>query len=314
MTEETKETFENLGAAFDGVVDDEQHEEPKTPDEAADAELDRAEEDQVPAQETKEEQPEEVVEDNWETLGFPEFKDKSLKEIAAVLVQKNKETDHRNYLYGQQANEVGALRKEVEELKKQTVPKPEPVKEGLEEAEIENFQQMMIDDPMAALNKYYGPQVEKLVEARMNEAVTSGPISKKLIEQMDAIEVKQLRASHPDIDEFASQMTALDAKEALGPQRRPGEELYQLAKLWKSNDPAWEATYGLMARYQQMPFSEAHAFAVAKQVPAGEVTKEDVVKEIKTLQSANPKKTIKAQAEEAKVYSDEDEAFDSVID
>jgi hypothetical protein len=315
MTEETKKTFEDLGAAFDGVVDDEQPKEPETPNQVAEVELEKTEKEEIPVQETKEEQPE-VVED-WESLGYPEFKGKSPKEIAAVLKQKSKETEYRDRLYGQQANEVGALRKEVEELKKRPVAEEKPEVTGLSEAEADDFQDLFRTDPAAAIDKYYGPQVEKIVESKMAEAVASGPINQKMIEQLDAIEMKQLRATHADFDEHSSEMTALDAKEALGPQRRPAEELYQLAKLWKSNDPLWQATYGMMARYQQMPFSEAHALATASnKAPAGtpQVKKDDLVKEVKDLQDANPKKTTKAQADNVKVYSDEDEAFDSITD
>ena len=110
MTEETKETFENLDAAFQGVKDDEQPEETKTPDEAAEAELEKTEKEQeIPAQETEDQQPEqkEVTEDSWSTLGHPEFEGKSQKDIADILEQKKEETDYRNTLYGNQAVPMG---------------------------------------------------------------------------------------------------------------------------------------------------------------------------------------------------------------
>ncbi len=313
MTEETKEQVEDLDEGFQVAETDEQPEEPKTPDEVA--KVEKTEEVSAPVEKTEELQPEVVVED-WESLGYPEFKDKTPKEIAAVLKQKNTETDYRDQLYGQQANEVGALRKEVEELKKKPVAVEEPEKTGLSETEIDDFQDMLRTDPAAAIGKYYGPQVEKIVESKVAEAVASGPISQKLTEQMDAMEMKQLRASHSDFDEYSSEMTAIDDQKSLGPQRRPCEEIYQLAKLWKNKDPLWQPTYDIMARYQQMPFSEAHAFAASssKQSSAPQVKKEEVVEQIRTLQDANPKKTTKAQANTVTVYSNEDEAFDSVTE
>ncbi len=316
MTEETKETFQNLGEAFNAVVDDEQQKEPVLPEEVAEVKLEETEKEQeLPVQETAEVQPEEkVVTEDWESLGYPEFKGKTPKEISAVLTQRKTETEYRNTLYGQQANEVGALRKEVEELKnKSVVEKPE--KKGLSDAELEDFQDLLRTDPAAALNKYYSPQVEAMVKSKMEESMASGPINQKLIEQHDAMEIQHLRSIHPDFVEFSSEMTALDDQKALGQQRRPAEELYQLAKLWKSKDPAWLETYNIMKDSPQISFSRAKGYATgsSKQavVPIAPIEKDKLIEEVKDLQDANPKKTTKAKTDSTKKYSTVDAAFES---
>ncbi len=322
MPEEKKETFKSMDAAFQGV-NDEQLEKPK-PDEAA--ETVKVEE-EIPAKTTEEIPTEEKVEDlqpsetgektDWEALGFPEFSGKSEAEIAAVLNQKKVETGYRDVLYGQQANEVGTLRKQVEELEGQLKKSPAPEKvEGMSEEDVGNFQAMLDVDPMGALEKYYGPTVEKMVQSKLEDAMTStdGPVSRKLAEQLDVIERQQLYTRHTDADEYITEMTILDEPKALGEQHRPYEEVYLLAKLWKGKDPMWEATYQLMAKYPQMPFSDANAIATAQKVDksGSGAEKEKVMAQVGKIKEATPQKTTKTKTGKAEVFSTVDDAFDSV--
>ncbi len=318
----TEETFKSMDEAFQGVKDD-QLEEPKIGEVAEVVKVEEeipAKTEEIPAKETEDLQPPETGEKtDWEALGFPEFSGKSEVEIAAVLNQKKTETGYRDVLYGQQANEVGTLRKQVEELEGQLKKSPAPEKvDSLSEKDVADFQEMLAIDPMGALDKYYGPTMEKMVQGKLEDAMTStdGPISRKLAEQLDVIERQQLYARHPDVDDYVSEMTALDEPKALGNQHRPYEEMYQLGKLWKGKDPMWEATYQLMAKYPQMAFSDANAIATAQKVDKSdsEAEKGKVLDQVGKIKQATPKKTTTTQTEKAKVYSTVDEAFESIPD
>ncbi len=92
--------------------------------------------------------------------------------------------------------------------------------------------------------------------------------------------------------------------------------MYQLGKLWKGNDPMWEATYQLMAKYPAMPYPDALAIATAQKVDKSdtETEKEKVLNTVGKIKQATPKTTTKTHTEKAKVYSSVDDAWDSITD
>ena len=328
MPEETVETFNDLDAAFHKEDVKEQEaldkevpaEKPKTTDEAADAKIEQKVDVEIEQKDekAKDEQPKEATgEDVWSALGHSEFSGKTEKEIAAILKQKQEEVDYHNLLYGQQSNELGTLRKKVEELGRQAAETPGPEdKPDLSGKDLEEFHDLLVSDPMGAFRKYYGPEIDSLVQKKLEDAMTStdGPVSQKLAEQMDAIGLNQLLVHHSDVKEHLSEMNALDAPESLGKQKRPHEDIYQLAKLWKSKDANWEPTYQLMAKYPQMPFTEANAIAISQQTSQAEsdTQKEKVIDQVESIKQATPKKTTKTRTEKAEVFSSVDEAWDSV--
>lgn len=299
----------------------------KSPDEAtaeqvAESELETESEPSTSAAEPDESGPEKVEtvtpqEKTWKDLGFPEYENLSREDIAVQLKQRKKERDYLNDVYGRQANELGELRKQQVEKPKEP---EEPDFPEMSEPELIAFKMAYEQNPAQALANYLTPHLEKMTERKIQEAVNAGfegPLGKTLMKQTEQLELGHLMVVHPDAKDCMAEIKTLDSEKSLGPQRRPYEELYQLAQLWKNKDPYFNSVYALMAQHPTIAIQQAQSFALSERASSKEETDaelEQIEQENRDADKLNPKRTVKSAGAQTQVFSDIGEAWDSIQD
>ena len=297
----------DLDTAFD-QVDDEGLEgvagEGATAEEAADAELDAAEAEHAEGRAEK-------GGIDWSRYGLDEYKGKPVEEAIAELAQKIREAEYRNKLYGQQANELGRLRKELEELKAKKEPE-KSLEELLEydEDTLDAYRREMEINPVGAFVKYIAPALKQEISKQVKQSISEG-IREPLSQASEQLEMQQLLATNPDAAELMPAMQVLDSPENLGTQRRSYFELYKLAKLGTAKDPLYPEVYKLMYKHPSMSFDEAKNFA-SMSVSSKSASKTSANDNKKPRRPAE--RTAKPASKQARVFATLDEAFDSVSD
>lgn len=212
----------------------------------------------------------EQVAKSWKDFGLDEFEGKSAEDVAKAVSQLRREKDYQNQLYGRLTNELGELRKFKDETEKtlKAQPKKEPAETVMTPAQLQVFNEEYEKNPAKALLKYFGDDFKAVIREELKTAMGETSVEDMVGETAERLEISQLQHNHPeDADnligtlEEPGPIMILDQKENLGTQRRPLEELYQLAKMGLANDQLYSPVYGLMKKYPQMPVAEAKNIA-----------------------------------------------------
>jgi len=290
----------------------EQEEVPAVADEDTKTEEEPVEE--TPAEPEKEEpvveEPEVVSEKSWKELGLDRFDGMTKEQIA-------KEIKWINRKYGEHTQEVGELRKELSDFKLKLEPKKEPEKEqprkGLTAHEIEDFNEIYQNDPVGAVLKYGGDDIQRLIDRKLDEKLATRipeTLGKMTKEQADQLNYEKFVTSHDDYEEYVGAMQTLDASENLGTQSRPYDELYDLSKLAMTDDARYQGVYGLMKKHPTLSLKEAMKWTEPNTVKKPIITKEQVVRDVNKLKAINSTSTKNARSEKAAVVGSIDEAFE----
>jgi len=293
--EEEKDVLETLDEAFS---DDDIEEESEAVEETAEETEEVTEEPEATPEldEAVTEETEVTTEepDKWKTYGLERYDEMTREQIASDVAWRNRK-------YGEQANELGELRKKLEALE---VPKPveKPKEERpLTEGQIVDFNKQWEQDPAKAIREYGG--LDAIVEERVAEILKNKvepDMTAKLKEQADQMEFENFTRSNPDANIPAMQ----ELDKFLG-NPRPYGELNELAKLGLANDPIYNEVSLLMRKHATLSLTEAKKFAT-KSVKTVQTAK---IKEAVRKTDAVNTKTKKAVAPKHEVMS-MDDAFD----
>jgi len=304
---EEKGEFKTLNEAFT-PEESEVTETKLTEDELKVEQEDTTEEPEKGAEETAKLEETAEVKKTWKDLGIDRFDGMSRE-------QQANEINWRNRVAGQQANELGELRKKVAELEK-SPEKPEekaPVRRGLTEAEIADYNKILEGgDPVGAFLKYGGDDFKQIISEAIKSEFQGGLkdiIGGQVDSQADSLAYSSFCQNHPDYETYEPLMQTLDGKEHLREQKRSYEELYELAKLGEDNDPLYEPTYSMLKKYPNMNVVEAKKFASLQlSNPEAAQTKRDKIKEtvgkIDVVNKATAKKSASTNVEKPESIDD----------
>lgn len=262
----------------------------------------------------------------WKDLDLEDFEGKSQEEIARIVVQERRESEHGRKVYGEQGEELGALRKyktdtEAEKAKPKEEKEPDildQMPDQISDGEILDFNTKYEKNPTKTIFTKGRPILEQMIDLRVKEALAGkveGAVGEGIAEQKDRIAFTNFKSRHDDAETFLPLMQTLDSEKHLGSQERSYEELFELAKLGPHTrgvvvDPLYNPVYQLMAKHPTLSFKEALAFA--KQGAGAEKKavekKADVKKTIDKIDSVNTasKGTPKSQGTKEIVTIDEE--------
>lgn len=212
----------------------------------------------------------ETEEKTWKDLGLDEFEGKSTEEVAKIVLQRRKESEFRDKLYGDQANELGKLRKfktEQEAAKEKPEEKKEKVNlidqlPDMSEGEILDFNTIYEKNPAKAFLKYGNNTIRQIIaeEFESRQEDVERFVGKSIDEHKDSLAYSNFLDNTPDAEQYLPAMQTLDKDEYLGEQKRSYKELYNLAKLGQDNDPLYKPVYRLILE-NNMTFTKAKTFA-----------------------------------------------------
>lgn len=321
--EKEKEEFESLDNAFQPHEGDEQAEQETKATEKTDktetVTTEKVETEQVKdgkvedpetADEATDKEKSDTTEANWKKYGLGRLDGMNREQIAAEINWRNRQA-------GEQANELGKLRKRVAEFEKET-PAKEPEKQepadlipDMTPGEVEDFNRLWETNPTKAIFKYGGQKVvASMLQNQVKEAIPEA-LSSSMEQERDALAFASFRQNNEDAQELQPLMKTLDEPQHLGNQARSYNELAQLARLGRDGDKSYTPVYAIMSKHPTVSFAEAKKFA---SLPTGSSTKPDEVrKTVKKIDSANAP-TTKSVSKSEKVYDTIDDAFDSVDD
>lgn len=266
---------------------------------------------------------------SWKDLGLVGFEGKTDEEIAKAILEERaragseqRDHDFRRRVFGEQADELGELRKfkkEHEEKAAQSA-KTDPLDllPDMTDGEIVDFNKIYETNPVKAVLKYASPHLKKIISEQINSALTE-QIGEAIGESMAAertnLEFNDFRSKNEDAETYWPFMRTLDDERYLGKQSRPFSELYELAKLGPYAEgtvvnPLYEPTYLLMAKYPNMTFKEAHSFAKqqASSPEAAEKKRAALEKDITKIDSVNTASAVTQKSKgTGKIVTIEDE-------
>lgn len=211
----------------------------------------------------------------WKDLDLEDFEGKSQEEIARIIVQERRESEHSRKVYGEQGEELGALRKfktdtEVEKAKPKEEKEPDllDTMPEMTEGEILDFNAIYEKNPVKAMLKYGGATIKQMIASQLKESLAGkveGAVGETIAEQKDSIAYSNFLSKHDDVETFLPLMHTLDSEKHLGLQNRPYEELYELAKLGPHTqgvivNPLYQPIYSLMAEHPTFTFKKALKF------------------------------------------------------
>jgi len=260
----------------------------------------------------------ETSEKTWEDLGLPKFEGKTREEIANEIQWNNRRR-------GEQANELGQLRKEVAELKAAIPEKPKaepkPIEDrlgGMTVDQMEEFNDLYDKNPVAAILKYGEAPIQDIIDQRVRDALEAGmpdSINNIISEKTGAMEYSNFLATTPDAESYEPAMKILDSQENLGKQKRPYVELYELSRLGRAKDPLYEPVYQLCKKHPTMTFDEAKQIAVQISGSSGatKATAAKIEKTINKIDAANTTAKSK-KADSISIHNNVDDAFNSIQD
>ena len=303
-----KEEFETLDEAFQPDEEElNQEQEEKKAQEETVVESEETEEtkeepeSKEPEKEPETEESEKEPEFKWSDYGQSRYDNMTPQQIANEVAWRNRK-------YGEQANELGKLRKEVEELRTKKEEKPEPPLK-MSEGQLIDFSRQWEEDPVNALAN--NPVLEKLIEKKAAEIVekqVSGKVSAVTQEQADALAFQNFCSRNPDYEIYVDSMKELDRPEYLGDQKRSYDDLLELTKLGHEDDSLYQAAYVMMKKYPNMSCSEAQELAKLKSPPKKKIEREQLKKEVKDIDAVSTKSK-RASSKQKEVLS-MDDAFD----
>lgn len=316
--EQGKEEFETLDESFQG--DDEK----KSPEAAetatATTEPEKPEEPEEKPEEAPEPEPSEE-EKPWEKLGLKRFDGMTQEQIAADILQIERDVAWRKSVVDRQGEELGALRTFK---KDKETPEEKPQEEAplempeMTEGEVLDFTQIYQTNPIKAVLKYGGDYIKNMITTQIKDSLPENiksAVETSMGEQQDSLAYTNFLQRHEDLTtEQDSMMRVLDKEEYLGGQSRPYEDLYQLTVLCNPGstpDPLYQPTYDLMKQHRTMSLKQAKMFA-KQQTLTGETdkTRENLKKDVESIDAVNTTSTRKKVSNKVKDYKTVDEAFD----
>jgi hypothetical protein len=221
------------------------------------------------------EEPKTDVSINWAEYGLPQFAGRNIEEVASYT---------KNFFkrYGDQANELGELRKLKEKFSKveETVSGKEQQKElaKLNDVEYKMFADMFIDNPLEALNKFAMPHLKEALKAELKAEMQNeiAPQLQGFAQNLTRDQsFNQFARSNPDWTQHRELMDTLMAEEHLG-ENHEFDDVYQLSKLYKTDSALAAECYQLMKRGVSYPQAKRYASAVLSTPVAKSNIKEEV--------------------------------------
>ncbi|KKL57275.1 hypothetical protein LCGC14_2237040 [marine sediment metagenome] len=246
---------------------------------------------------------------DWAKHNLPQFVDKDPEYVANYIKFQNRK-------YGEQANELGELRKgkeEYEKLKTQITGREAPEKKTVNElsdVELAMFAEEFNRNPYAAIDKYYLPKITesltKTIFGKVEEQF--GPVLEQHATSLaDKQEFSAFAKEHPDWHKYQDAMKGLMTDKYIG-EEVAFEEAYKLAKLQAEKPSLFESTCSLMQK--GMPFDESKEYASYKQSAAAnaEAKVEQVKSEVNAAAGGLKTTTAKSATSEP-VIETMDDAF-----
>lgn len=248
---------------------------------------------------------------DWSQHGLPQFAGRDPQEIAQYVRFRERQ-------YGQQANELGELRRIKDEYEKlrQQFTKEQPKTEKPEDFDykLQAFADQFNTNPWDAVNKYIVPDITEKIYSQVYEKL-QGEIEPKLQQQAETMQVnqewKQFADSHPDYDQHVDTMRQLMDGQYLG-DNRPFDEYYNLSKLYQTNQKLAVESYNLMSRGLSFTEAKKYAEAVISQPAATQQQKESLRREVSQATRAAKPKAAKAASKESS-YESMDDVLESVV-
>ena len=320
MTKEKEEVVEEktIAQAFDEVdseetVSDETEEEiPETTEET---------EDEIPVEtegpELKPETPEKSFQEkSYKDYGAPELEGKTPEQVARYVRDQTDYWAMRNRLFGEQANELGELRKFKKEHS-EPKPKPEDPFSDMTEGQVADFNRQWEKNPSKAIvDAGMGNYIKQQIALGVQEVLGGDVVKQTFAEQQDKLAFESFASRTPDYEEYMPLMQTLDGPNYLGPQGRKYDELYAVAKLGNSDDPSYGGVYRLMKKHPSMSYSDAHKFAksLLSSSEESQALRVKVEKDVRDIDTIRTKPTgVKASKKSADYTKmTVDEAFESV--
>lgn len=242
------------------------------------------------------EAPKSDVSINWAEYGLPQFAGRGIDEVASYTKNMFKR-------YGDQANELGELRKLKEKFSKveETVSgkQAEKAQAKLNDVEYKMFADMFIDNPLEAMNKFVMPQLKEQIMAdviaKMQENITPQlqGFAQNLTKEQS---FNQFARSNPDWTQHRDLMETLMTDEHLG-DNHEFDDVYQLSKLYKTDSALAAECYQLMKR--GLPFPQAKRYAsgvistpIAKSNIKEEVSRAKMVSKPSGVRAVNTGKNV----------------------
>jgi len=211
------------------------------------------------------------TERTWADLGVGDFEGKSNEEIARSVLQQQKDSDFRNKIYGEQASELGELRKfKAEQQAKAAAPKEEvglfEQIPDMTEGQIADYNALYEKNPVVTPLKLGESYIRKMIaqELQAQREDVKSFVGESIEAQRDSIAFTNFLGKHEDAQQYTPFMKFLDGEQYLGAQKRPYEDLYNLAVLGKAKDPLYDSAYQLMAKHPTLSFEDAKIFAKQK--------------------------------------------------
>jgi hypothetical protein len=251
----------------------------------------------------------EAIEKSWSDYGLSEdFNGMSREQIA----QKIKEHQHRDKVYGRQADEVGTLRTEKTELenKLRAIIKEPAVKQeiaDMTDGEKADFFATLERNPRKAIQSLMGDNrrsdddLQKMIDDRVNETLQG---------YHDWAGGQNVVANNPEYARHTEYVEFLSKPEYLGPQRSK-RDIYELAELLEQNKTLGDLTYNMLKEYPSMNFAKAKKYADLELTAKKSAT--DATEEIKEKVAGVDgaiKKPAKKAASKAEKIESMDDAFD----
>lgn len=266
----------------------------ETPTEPQVTEQETAQEVETPMKEEAQAPQTEEVRTNeidWHNFGLPQFSGRKTEEIASYVKQMFKK-------YGDQANELGELRKLKEKYGKveETISGKQVSQEvaKLDDYEYKAFADMFIDNPIQALDKYVLPKIEEKLMNKVFEKLDERikPQIEGFAQNMSATQnFRQFAKNNPDYVQYQDLMGELMTEQHLG-EDADFDEVYQLAKLYQSDSKTAAETYNLMKR--GLPYNQAKRYASGVTSIPSEQNKAKLKTEINQIRSASKPSGVKA--------------------
>lgn len=249
------------------------------------------------------------TEKTWKDFGVDDFEGKTNEEIAAIVRRDRDDSSFRRRVYGEQADELGALRTFKTETEAKAKAAAEEKKPDLLEqmpdmtdGEVLDFNKIYEGHPVKAILKYARPVIEQLVNQQLQGAIQGGvksTITESIGEQQDSLEYAGFLQRHEDAETYLPAMKVLDRPEHLGGQARSYEELLSLAKLSRDKSPLYAPVYQLMAKHPTVSFKEAEQLAKQQlgSKGAAEAKRKEVQQELDNIDAVNSSTTASAKSQ-----------------
>jgi hypothetical protein len=292
------------------VVPDETEE--KIPEPAEEIEVEAPVETEEP--ELKPETPEKSYKD----YGAPELEGKTPEQVARYVRDQTDYWAMRNRVFGEQANELGELRKFKKEHG-EPKPKVEDPFSEMSEGQIADFNRQWEKNPSKAIvDAGMGNYIKQQITLGVQEAWGSDAVKQTFAEQQNMLAFESFVSRTPDCEEYIPLMQTLDGPNYLGPQGRKYDELYAVAKLGNSDDPSYGGVYRLMKKHPSMSYSDAHKFAksLLSSSEESQALKVKVEKDVQDIDTIRAKPTGVKASKKSEDYKNmtTGQAFESVAE